>query len=322
MTRMRIPKRAVLLSAGLLLVACGERPANPPPPTPAPSLAVVQASPPAQPALTPAEEKPPAPAPLVTAKPIDLIRLLTGVAQERRIPVLITAAREALAAGRLPDAIAAAHLATTEPGATAREHLLLARCLFENGQQSDAKRELVAAESGLDAVGDQTVFEEFSLLEAQLLAAFGNVGELARGLEAHAARSSGGHGLAAAATRIRHGYRIRLTLAGEKPCQLIALWSDREDLSVISLPGAEKPVLGSATADLLWDDEPPAGTLLVFAVDPGISTAATHAQKLPLLPVDLPSDEAQRRPWRRFLEALRANPPSGSAVVRLPPAAP
>lgn len=285
---------------------------------------------PAPQAAAPAPVGEPAPAPpqaVVQAKPVpapalDLVALMAGVEPARRIPVLTAAAREALAAQRPADAIAAARLATTEPGATAREQLLLARCLFEGGRTSESKRELQAVEGGLDALGDQGAFEEFLRLESQILAAFGNVRELARGLEAQADRLAGNQALAAGAVRIRHGYRVRVALAGDAPRQLLALWSDREDLSVITLPGAERPMLGASSIDLLWDAEPPSGSLVIFALDPAISTAPRLARDLPTLPVDLPSDEADRRPWRRFIDALRANPPAGGTVVALPPGTP
>ena len=274
------------------------------------------------PTATPAET--PAVAPVATAPvptPLDLTALLAGVPAAERIPVLTRAARGALADQRPADAVLAARQATTEPGATAREQMLLARCLFEAGHQAEANRELTAAESGLDAVNDPVLFEDFLRLESQLLAAFGNVHELARGLEAQAARLTTNNRLTASAVRIRNGYRVRLVASPTTPCQLIALWSDREELAVVALPGAEKPLLGTGTADLLWDGEPPTGTLVVFAVDPVTSTAPGLARKLLVLPVDTASDETARRPWRHFIGSLRDNPPMGAVVVLLPPAA-
>ena len=253
---------------------------------------------------------------------MDLSALLTGVAASERIAVLIRAARQALAEQRPLDGVLAARQATTEPGATAREQVLLARCLFEAGRQAEANTELKAAESGLDAVNDPSLFEDFLRLESQLLAAFGNVRELARGLEAQAARLTTNNRLTASASRILHGYRVRVMTTETTPYQLIALWSDREDLAVVTLPGAEKPILGTGSADLLWDGEPPAGTFLLFAVNPAVSLAPKLARQLKTLPVDMASDEAERRPWRNFIEALRANPPLGAAVITLPPSGP
>ncbi len=236
--------------------------------------------------------------------------------------MLTRAARSALADQNPADAVLAARQATTEPGATAREHVLLARCLFEAGRHAEANQALKAAEDGLDAVNDPTLFEDFLRLDSQLLAAFGNVRELARGLEAQAARLTTRNQLSASAKRIRHGYRVRLVASSSQPCQLIALWSDRDELAIISLSGAEKPFLGTGSADLLWEDEPPTGTLVVFAVDPATSTAPRLAQVLQALPVESASDEAARRPWRQLIESLRAHPPVGAAVALLPPTEP
>ena len=327
-------KHAGLVLAALLLTACGgdraPAPLSPPPaktaavPPPlaevTPSAVQPAASAPAPLAMAPKAAAPPPATP--APAPLDLTALLAGVPVAERIPVLTRAARSALADQRPTDAVLAANQATTEPGATAREQVLLARCLFEAGRQADAHRALQAAENGLDAVNDPTLFEDFLRLESQLLAAFGNVRELARGLEAQAARLTTNNRLTASAVRIRHGYRVRLVAPPATPVQLIALWSDREELAVVALPGAEKPLLGTGTADLLWDGEPPTGTLVVFAVDPAVSTAPSLARTLQTLPVDVASDEEARRPWRRFIAALRENPPAGAAVVLLPPTEP
>ena len=270
------------------------------------------------PAPVPVVSAPPAPVAVVPPTPaLDLADILKDVPADQRIATLTAVARKALAQGRTTEAVAAAKLATTEPKATARELLLLARTLYEDGQVPEASRQLKAAEPGLDAVGDQALFDEFLALEAQLLASFGNVPELARGLEAQASRGDA-RVLSVTADRIKGGYRLRLTLAG-KPQRLIALWSDREELGIIALEGTDHPLLGSHSVDLTWPGEPPRGTVMVFAVNPDISRAPALATRLPTLPVDAPTSESDRRAWRQFIEAVRAHPPAGAAVVRLAP---